>query len=540
MKDILGRIISALALSALASPAYTQPYISTIEPLEGEKWWGAATFFGSHMPYDNFDEKDLSASNYLNQSAPLFVSSKGRYIWSDKPFKFSVKDGVITIESEFEKVEPVIAHKTLKDAYLGAAKMYFDAPRKIPQDVFFSMPQYNTWIELMYNQNQADIEKYADNIIKHGFPVGVFMVDDNWQNHYGNFDFRAEKFPDPKAMTDRLHAKGFKVMLWICPFVSPDSAEYRELKKAGFLLKKKGGSSPAIVEWWNGMSACYDLTNPDAREHLKNKLLETQKKYGVDGFKFDAGDKAAVSYGVDFFGGATPSDFCQSWAKMGLDFPYNEYRACWKMGLQPLVQRLQDKSYSWDGIRQLIPDMLAAGLLGYPYACPDMIGGGEFSSFLNPDMTPIDVSKIDQKLIVRSCQIHALMPMMQFSVAPWRILDKEHLEICRKFANLHKQFGPYILELARYASKTGEPIVRHMEYEFPNQGFELCKDQFMLGDKYLVAPVLTPEDSREVSLPKGKWKDDLGKVWNGGSKIKIDVPIDRLPYFEKMRDSDDG
>ena len=239
MKNILGRIIAALALSALASPAYTQPYISTIEPLEGEKWWGAATFFGSHMPYDNFDEKDLSASNYLNQSAPLFVSSKGRYIWSDKPFKFSVKDGVITIESEFEKVEPVIAHKTLKDAYLGAAKMYFDAPRKIPQDVFFSMPQYNTWIELMYNQNQADIEKYADNIIKHGFPVGVFMVDDNWQNHYGNFDFRAEKFPDPKAMTDRLHAKGFKVMLWICPFVSPDSAEYRELKKAGFLLKKK-------------------------------------------------------------------------------------------------------------------------------------------------------------------------------------------------------------------------------------------------------------------------------------------------------------
>lgn len=101
------------------------------------KWWGAATFFGSHMPYDNFDEKDLSASNYLNQSAPLFVSSKGRYIWSDKPFKFSVKDGVITIESEFEKVEPVIAHKTLKDAYLGAAKMYFDAPRKSRKMFFF-------------------------------------------------------------------------------------------------------------------------------------------------------------------------------------------------------------------------------------------------------------------------------------------------------------------------------------------------------------------------------------------------------------------
>ena len=79
------------------------------------------------------------------------------------------------------------------------------------------------------------------------------------------------------------------------------------------------------------------------------------------------------------------------------------------------------------------------------------------------------------------------------------------------------------------------PIVRHMEYEFPNQGFENCKDQFMLGPKYLVAPVLTKEDSREVMLPAGEWKDDLGKVWKGGQKIKIDVPIDRLPYFEKIK-----
>ena len=524
-----------LGAAAIAGAAYAETYTSVITPLEGEKWWGAGTFFGSHMPYDNFAEKDLSKSNYSNQSAPLFVSSKGRYIWSDKPFKFSVKNGVISITSEYEKINPVAAGKTLKDAYLAASKIHFEPSGAIPQEVFFSMPQYNTWIELMYNQNQADIEKYAENVIKNGFPVGVFMVDDNWQNYYGNFDFKVDKFPNPKAMMDKLHAEGFKVMFWICPFVSPASPEFRELNKAGLLLKEKGKKSPAMVEWWNGISACYDLTNPKAREHLKNKLVKMQKLYGVDGFKFDAGDKGAVSGDIDFHEGATPSDYCEAWAKMGLDFPYNEYRACWKMGLQPLVQRLQDKPYSWDGIKQLIPDMLAAGLLGHPYTCPDMIGGGEFRSFLNPDMTPIDVSKIDQKLIVRSCQVHALMPMMQFSVAPWRILDKKHLGICAKFANLHKQFGPYILELAHNAAKTGEPIVRHMEYEFPNQGFENCKDQFMLGPKYLVAPVLTKEDSREVMLPAGEWKDDLGKVWKGGQKIKIDVPIDRLPYFEKIK-----
>lgn len=107
------------------------------------------------------------------------------------------------------------------------------------------------------------------------------------------------------------------------------------------------------------------------------------------------------------------------------------------------------------------------------------------------------------------------MPMMQFSVAPWRVLSKENMEICRKFADLHKKFGPYILELARHASKTGEPIVRYMEYEFPEPGFEEVKDQFMLGPKYLVAPVLSEAGEREVTLPAGEWKDDLGNVVKG-------------------------
>ena len=67
-----------LGAAAIAGAAYAETYTSVITPLEGEKWWGAGTFFGSHMPYDNFAEKDLSKSNYSNQSAPLFVSSKGR------------------------------------------------------------------------------------------------------------------------------------------------------------------------------------------------------------------------------------------------------------------------------------------------------------------------------------------------------------------------------------------------------------------------------------------------------------------------------
>jgi Alpha-glucosidases, family 31 of glycosyl hydrolases len=146
----------------------------------------------------------------------------------------------------------------------------------------------------------------------------------------------------------------------------------------------------------------------------------------------------------------------------------------------------------------------------------------------------VDQTKLDQELIVRSCQVHAMMPMMQFSVAPWRILNKENLAICQKFARLHESLGKYILQLAHHSSQSGEPMVQPMEYAFPHEGFIDCKDQFMLGDKYMVAPMVTKGTKRTIKLPKGIWKDDLGNNFKGPLILEQEVPLDRLPYFERV------
>lgn len=496
-----------------------------------EYWWGGVVAYGGKMPYVfPIQEFNLALQNNNNQVVPLFLSNKGRYIWSNHPFKFEVKDKAISIVSEFEEIKIQEGGKTLKEAYITVCNTHFPPSGDLPDSLFFTMPQYNTWIELMYNQNQDDILKYAQSIVDNGFPKGVLMIDDNWQKYYGNFEFKAEKFSNPKDMVRELHAMGFKVMLWVCPFVSADSPEYRELSKKGYLIKKKNSSSPAIIHWWNGQSACYDLTNPAALDHYVSLLKKMQSEYNIDGFKFDAGDNSFYNsiYIDSYKKDATSVDHTLAWAKIGLHFPFNEYRAGWKMGGQALVQRLGDKNYSWNALRQLIPEMTVAGLLGYAYTCPDMIGGGQFASFLG-----IDSNNFDQKLIVRSTQVHAMMPMMQFSVAPWRILNKENLETVRQMSLLHEKMGQYILRCAEYSAKTGEPIVRHMEYSFPNEGFAECKDQFMLGDKYLVAPIITSDDNRTVKLPKGKWIDDNGNSYKGGREYTINVPLNRLLYFEK-------
>ena len=512
--------------------AYAQGKFRTDVAIQkDEKWWGAFVGFGQEMPFANLELQDLATQNYNNQNAPLLLSSNGRYLWSDAPFKFSIQGDQLLIYSEVEELKIVQAGKTLKEAFLDASKSHFPSSGKIPEPLFFSMPQYNTWIELMYNQNQPDILKYAHDAKKHGFPEGVFMIDDNWQKYYGNFEFKPDKFADPTAMIDELHQMGFKIMLWICPFVSADSPEFRDLEKKGFLIKAKASNTPAMITWWNGVSASYDLTNPEAVKYLKNQLHQVQEKYGVDGFKFDAGDMNYFSGDYNLFEKhATAVDLCKKWAEIGLDFPYNEYRASWKMGGKALVQRLGDKDYSWEALQSLIPQAATAGLLGYSYVCPDMIGGGSFATFLD-----IDPGQFDQELIVRSAQVHAMMPMMQFSVAPWRILNPENLKITRDFAAFHQKMGNYILGVAQNTAKTGEPMLRHMEYAYPHQGFAECKDQFMLGDKYMVAPMVNKGNSRNVKLPKGTWKDDQGKIIKGGRTLEIQVPMSRLPYYEKLK-----
>jgi alpha-glucosidase len=91
------------------------------------------------------------------------------------------------------------------------------------------------------------------------------------------------------------------------------------------------------------------------------------------------------------------------------------------------------------------------------------------------------------------------------------------------------------MEQVHHASATGEPIMRSMEYEFPGCGYEFVVGQFMLGPRYLVAPVLAEDDSKTVYLPAGCWRDDRGEVFNGPQVLDMHyVPIERLPYFERV------
>ena len=103
-------------------------------------------------------------------------------------------------------------------------------------------------------------------------------------------------------------------------------------------------------------------------------------------------------------------------------------------------------------------------------------------------------------------------------------------------AKLHEDMFPEIEKILSDTEKTGEPIVRHLAYQFPDENYETVNDMFMLGDKYLVAPVVK-QGAREkvVRLPAGaKWVNDRGQEFEGGQTVVEDAPLDILVYYKKI------
>ena len=513
----------------------TDPNIFRIPLLPDEYWWGGAVNDGAQMPFRHrFYQRDLARDIHGNQATPLLLSSQGRYIWSDQPFVFTfdANGDHLTIDTDGAELVVADGYDNLAGAYRAACRRFFPPSGQMPDALNFTAPQYNSWIEMQYEPTQAKVLNYARQILGNGLPPGVLMIDDNWFEDHGDWRFHAGRFPDPSAMVQTLHDQGFRVMLWISPFISPDGSVYRELKRRGFLVRYKQ-SVPIVREWWNGQSALLDLTHPGALAWLDDRLDLLRAEFGIDGFKFDAGDPEYVHAGDVTHAATDGVGYCEAWARIGLKYDFNEYRACWKMGGQPLVQRLRDKFHDWGrgGLADIVPNGLAQGLAGYAFTCPDMIGGGDIGSFTEEGF------QLDQELFVRTVQASILFPITQFSLAPWRVLDAEHWAACQDAVQLRQSLAPQILALADHAARTGEPIQRHMSYVFPHSGLEQVRDQFMLGSDILVAPVTEPgAQQRQIIVPAGHWQGANGETVAGPCVLNIDAPLACLPWYRRTRD----
>lgn len=78
-----------------------------VQILDNEYWWGGIVDIGMEMPWDGSSVCTIDPSTMgRDQRSPLFLSSHGRCIWSEKPF--TMKFNKNEIFAKFEACGPVL------------------------------------------------------------------------------------------------------------------------------------------------------------------------------------------------------------------------------------------------------------------------------------------------------------------------------------------------------------------------------------------------------------------------------------------------
>ena len=495
--------------------AETPKYQTDTEVDRDEKWWGLFVGDAPAQPFLQPFQFNTGEWPQTGFRTPIMLSSRGRYVWSNHPITVDFTEQKLSIGSDYEEIEAQKGGRTLREAYLVCCHKNFPPTGKVPAIDLFTLPVYDTETEFGFMQNQQELLAYAERLLQEGFPKGILLVSDGWRSTSREYDFDRAFYPKPKEMIERLHEMGFKVMLTITPYASSFGRTYISDLKQGWFIRN-AEKKPMILENEGGYSVCYDITQADQAALIRNSLNRLQEQYGVDGFRFDC--RAAVA-ALHTDGRA--GQFMQAWVGLGEGISLCEYEPGLNKPLTHYVNCTENHdTYDWQTLRESINDMIVAGLCGF--------------SYYHISSPRSDVSQLpdDQLLLASALQLDLLMPVANIEFAPWRITDPTLYLAVKETANFRASLAEYLRETVMESVQTAEPLIRHMEYQFPRNGFADCNTQFMLGAKYLVVPNTGHETKRLVRLPRGVWTDRHGNRYKGPLVTEVNCSDGQIVWFE--------
>ncbi|XP_072031554.1 LOW QUALITY PROTEIN: myogenesis-regulating glycosidase-like [Amphiura filiformis] len=542
-------------------------------------WYGGGEIHDMQWPMENIDipMKPFVSQDLMQMREPIgsvieryWLNSLGVAVLVDEetPLHVSVNEKnseEMCFKSQYinspyqnpEQKYPTLKYtlcvgKDMRTTHEFVINKYFAHPKikEVPDERMFQYPIWSTWARYKVHVNQSSVLQYAKEIRDHGFNNSQIEIDDMYTTSHGEYNFVLKKFPNAREMVSDLKKMGFRVTTWVHPFANIDSPAFIEGTEKGYWLKDPTGRVPALVTWWNGVAAVLDTSNVDANNWYVERLMEFRDIYGIDSFKFDAGEAQylPINYNasVPF---SNPNLYCtkyvQTAERLGRQI---EVRCGHKSQKHHVFVRMMDKDSNWNysnGLLTMIPSTLVMGLLGYPYILPDMIGGNCYDSVtFHSRYLP------DRELYIRWLELTAYLPAMQFSVAPWQYQDNDDVvRIAKEMTSIHADVvTPLVMELINDSvekaslqnkSGVGFPIIRPLWWIAPKDTqAQTIDSQFLVGDTLLVAPVLKKNArKRDIYLPEGRWRDNLNsKTVEGGRWIRDHrVCLDEVATFTNMK-----
>jgi alpha-glucosidase len=404
------------------------------------------------------------------------------------------------------------------------------------------------------------VEEVVRQYRERDLPLDVIHLDIDYMNAYRVFTFDSQRFPEPKALTDKLGRQGVKVITIVDPGV-----KYQPVKSDGerpqsngryyvfdqgveknFFQRRQSGEL-FVPRVWPGESVFVDYTLPEARRwwgelhraytdngvagiwndmNEPSDFVDQSGKNQLDVVSYDEGEKTTHAKNRNVFGLLMARATYEGLERLKPDRrPYVITRAAYAGIQRYSTMWTGDTNSTWESLGLNIPMFTTLGLSGEPFV------GSDVGGFMG---------RGNGELLVRSYQVSFLAPFCRnhknidaYDQEPWRF-GTYYEDIIRKYLKLRYALLPFLYTTLEEAHRTGAPLFRPLllNYQDDSNTYNL-DDQFMIGDDLLVAPVLKPDLTRRlVYLPKGTWYDYwTNKVYAGGTMISVEAPLETVPMF---------
>lgn len=501
-----------------------------------------------------------SSSDPTYKSIPFYISAGGEGgaygLLLDNPFRSWFDFGqrsadVLSFGAEGGAIDYyVIAGPTIADVVRNYTALTGKAP--LPPRWVLGYQQ-SRWSYM----SEDEVRELAERFHKERIPLDVIWLDIDFQDRNRPFTINAQAFPNFSRMVKDLDGQGIKTVaitdMHIAAVAEPDYRPYAEGISGDHFLKNADGSI-YVAPVWPGPSVFPDFTRKATRRWW-GELLSGLVNQGVAGIWNDMNEPAifetpsktmplSILHRIEDDGFAPRVTSHRELHNIyGMENSRATYeglrrlrpderafvmtRASFAGGQRYAATWTGDNSSTWDHLRLSVSQTLNLGLSGFAWAGADV---GGFTGGPSPD------------LLTRWSQFATFAPIFRNHsqkdaprAEPW-VHGEEHLAIRRRFIEERYRLIPYIYAVAEHSSRTGDPIMRPLFYDYPDMLETECDMamQFTLGRDILIAGSPRPESPRgyQACLPAGGWYDYwTGKAVDQRVRLELTPSIETLPVF---------
>lgn len=503
---------------------------------------------------ERFEKMDLSGQTFFlkNQDGqgvnnrrtykniPFYLSSRmyGVFYHTTAHSKLSLA-GVSTRSVEF------MSDQALIDAFIIGGDTVEEILRGYRDLTGYpSMPplwSFGIWMSRMTYFSADEVNGICDRLRKEHYPCDVIHLDTGWfkTDWLCEWKFNEERFPDPKKFVQDLLKKGFKVSLWQLPYIAEDAEQIDEARKNNYICKltkqqDSEGSNFSALDY----AGTIDFTSEKATEWYKG-LLKRLLDMGVKCIKTDFGENIHMDA---IYENMSPELLNNLYALLYQKAAYEITkdvtgdgivwaRAAWAGCQRYPLHWGGDSCSSWDGLAGSLRGGLHFGLSGFAFWSHDVPGFHTLPNFMN--------SVVQDDVYMRWTQFGVFSSHIRYHGTnkrePWYYPNIAPM--VKRWWKLRYKLIPYILRESEKATHSGSTIVQALIFHHPedNNCWHI-DDEYYFGDDFLVAPVMSSDNCRDIYLPEGEWVEfftgDRFSVSDGGKWLKdIETPLDRMPVF---------